>query len=137
MTARVRQALLWGGMFVLAYAGGNWLGSFTVSGLSDEERQTAEAAEAANFWQAQDDSEERSAAPDAPVRRIIYAAPGNHVCDGCDAGITRDRQMAAQLGIPYPEDSADAEAAPVESDEDAALPQPVARVTLPPVPPTP
>jgi len=125
-------------MFLLAFAGGRWLGSFAISGLPSSERPIADAPEDAAFLDAEE-AERVDNATGEPVRRAIIAAPGNHVCEGCDAGVTRDRQMAEQLGLPYLDEIASADM-PATGEEAAAPPQPLAsqpvvRATLPPAPP--
>jgi hypothetical protein len=101
---------MWGGMFLLAYAGGSALGRFTTSGLVTDDSSLLHDGEAANFWAEQDKARE-AGEPARPAQRYAYETPGNHACDGCDAHITRDKQMAAMMGLPYddPREAVDTE----------------------------
>ncbi len=123
MTPKVRRALIWGGMFLLAFVGGSWLGGFAVKGL--DAVAAHDSSDTENFWAAQDNEGDAGRlVPLEPVSRLSSPAPGNHVCEGCDAGITRDRQRAEEMGLPYDDPRMAAEADAAVDELDADTPQP-------------
>ena len=129
---------MWGGMFLLAYAGGSWLGRFTTGGLI-EAPSAAQAAGAEDFWAEQDRARNAAVAAAMPTRRIAPDAPGNHVCEGCDAGETRGRQLAQYLGLYYGSASLDEDVlADAQGDDDAReardMPLVLPSVPAPPLP---
>lgn len=126
MEARLRRVLLWGAMFLLAYAGGSLLGRFTISGLIEGDSPMLRDGEAANFWAERDKAREAGEPAVQAARIYGHETPGNHVCDGCDAAITRDKQMAAAMGLPY-DDPREASAAPDEEGDGADAPPPPER----------
>jgi hypothetical protein len=104
MKVRPLRALIWGGMFVLAYVGGSWLGRYVVAGVDVAPVNAMTglvlrpAHEAAN----------EAVAARSPEQQFRDGGPANHVCTGCDAGETRYRQMAQQMGLPVADDTDDA-----------------------------
>ena len=112
-----RRALMWGVMFVLAYVGGSRLGRFVVAGVDAHPR-----TEMAGFAlpRASNASSHEAAATHAAAQQFRDSGLANHVCTGCDAGQTRYRQMAQQMGMPVGDTRgagqapADSEAASVE-----------------------
>ncbi len=111
-------------MVLLAFAGGSWLGSFVVFGLSHGERPVASASEAADYWQERDRAREaRTAVAAAPVAHFVGGVPESHQCEGCDAHLVRDRQLGASLDAQYPPPLGEAGAAPDASpDASSAAP---------------
>lgn len=116
MTPKVRKVLIWGGMFVLAFAGGSVLGSFAVSGLAGGDKSLPDSSDVRNFWAAQDRIHANGADEAAPA--IVYAqqSRGNHVCEGCDAGETRSRLRLESLEGSYSEQAGET----ADPSEDAA-----------------
>ena len=109
-----KRALMWGAMFVVAYFGGSWLGRFVVAGVD-----TSAASPLTALGPEIDGSNEvvnRAEIVKPPIRTVDSGGLANHVCTGCDAGETRYRQMAQQMGLPaYEEDT-------VEHDDAGAAP---------------
>ena len=106
MTSNGRRAIIWGGMFVLALAGGSLLGSFAVRNLGSHDPRSQGSSDVANFWEAQDRA--HNAAGGAPAQAVQAAAQtpnygqtGNHICDGCDADQTRSRLRTQSMGFHY------------------------------------
>lgn len=102
-----RRAALWAGLFVIAFFGGSWLGRFVVAGVDVNGAPTGEAAvqHAAAPAFVHNGAGNAAAAPPA-VRPVQAYGPSDHVCDGCDAGATRDRQRAQEMGLPVGDGSA-------------------------------
>jgi hypothetical protein len=119
MTPKVRKVLMWGGAFLLAFAGGSVLGGFTVSGLAGDDRSLPNSSDVQNFWAAQDRA--RTNGSDAPdvAAMIAHQPPGNHVCDGCDAGETRGRLRLGNLAGSYSDEAGENEQ-PSASPPDSA-----------------
>jgi hypothetical protein len=92
---------MWGAMFLLAYVGGSALGRFVVSGV--DPRQESAALAGLPPMPRDKRLEERDNPPVRTPEPILreYHSPSAHVCEGCDAGETRARQMAQQMGLPY------------------------------------
>ena len=109
MTSKVRKVLLWGGAFLLAFAGGTVLGSFTVSGLAGEDRSLPNSSDVQSYWASQDRAHANVSGTSDVAAPIAYQARGNHVCDGCDAGETRGRLRLGNLAGSYSGESGDAE----------------------------
>ena len=131
MTAGVRRALIWGGIFLLAFASGSVLGRFTVSGLAGKDGSLPNSSDVQNFWAAQDRG--RAEGGEGPIAPSISYAPqphGNHVCDGCDAGEMRGRLRIESLGGTYAPDEGE-NSEPGGSEEAPAL------AKAPPPPATP
>lgn len=87
----------------MAFFGGSWLGRFVVAGVDINGAPSGESRM------------EQAAAPAfvhngpanavSPRPAVQAYSPAEHVCEGCDAGATRDRQLAQQLGLPVDEKS--------------------------------
>lgn len=116
MTPKVRKALMWGATFVLAFASGSVLGSFTVSGLAGGDKSLPDSSDVQNFWAAQDRAHANGVEEAAPA--LVYAQQprGNHVCDGCDAGETRGRLRLERLEGSYSEQAGDEARPPAGAD---------------------
>ena len=101
MKVKPRRALIWGGMFVLAYVGGSWLGRFVVAGVDvhPANQMTGFALPTTS------DPANGSVAAHVPEKQFHDSKPANHVCTGCDAGETRYRQMAQQMGLPVADET--------------------------------
>lgn len=112
---------MWGGMFVLAFFGGSWLGRYVVAGVD-----IGGAPAGANAM-------EMAAAPGLVHSNAVNAVAGRpglkpiqvynsseHVCEGCDAGATRNRQMAERMGLPVYDESGDADSSDGDDDHDDA-----------------
>lgn len=112
------MALMWSGMIVLAYAGGSWLGSYAVTGLATGGSLISAPTSAENYWEERDAARIAEAASELP-RSAMPDSPGNHVCEGCDAGQTRNQQLAEYLGAYYGSSSIDSDAATDEAAPDA------------------
>lgn len=111
---------MWGGAFVFAFAIGSVLGSFTVSGLAGADRSLPDSSDVQNFWAVQDRAHSNGAGPDQPAPAYAHLAPGNHVCEGCDAAETRDRLKLNDLEGSYSEQSADGGQTPPDVETPAA-----------------
>lgn len=133
MKAKARRALTWGGMFLLAYAGGSWLGRFATGGLSDAP-SAGQTASAEDSWEQQEGVRNAAVAAAMPLQHSAPDEPGNHVCEGCDAGETRGRQLAQYLGLYYGSASLDEEALADAQDDDDAQQERDATLARPSVP---
>jgi len=116
MTPKVRRIVMWGVMFVLAFASGSVLGRFTVSGLAGGDRSIPDSTDVQNFWAAQDRAHANGVDEAAPA--LIYAKSyGNHVCEGCDAGEARGRLRLENLAGSYSEQAGGDAAPPAKAEE--------------------
>lgn len=97
MKVKHRQALIWGGMFLLAFVGGRWLGGFVVAGvdINPMNQMAGFEIDPAN------EARNATVAVRSAERQFQDIGPVN--CTGCDAGETRYRQMAEQMGLPVDE----------------------------------
>lgn len=116
MTPKVRKVLMWGAMFVLAFASGSVLGRFTVSGLGGKDKSLPDSSDVQNFWAAQDRAHANGV--DEAARGVTYARlpSGNHVCEGCDAGETRSRLRLESLEGSYSAQAGQDAGPPADAD---------------------
>lgn len=95
MKAGTRSAIILSGLGACALAGGVALGRFTVAGLDTIERPMDEIAQLQAFL---NDEAARQAAtrkrPDQPVPPPTSPGANHHVCEGCDAQLFKDPQLA-------------------------------------------
>lgn len=120
MTPKVRKVLMWGGAFLLAFASGSVLGSFTVSGLAGGDKSLPDSSDVQNFWAAQDRAHANGADASKAAAPIVYQSHGNHVCEGCDAGETRGRLRLDDLEGSYSDQSGDGDRSSVDAGAPAA-----------------
>jgi hypothetical protein len=120
MTPKVRKVLMWGGAFLLAFASGSVLGSFTVSGLAGTDRSLPDSSDVQNFWAAQDRTHANGADGEEIAAPIAYQSHGNHVCEGCDASETRGRLRLDDLEGSYSNQSGDGGQLSADADAPAA-----------------
>jgi hypothetical protein len=113
---------MWGGAFLLAFASGSVLGSFTVSGLAGDDKSLPDSSDVQNFWAAQDRASANAAGADEAAPNYTYQPRGNHVCDGCDAGETRDRLRLDNLAGSYSDQAGDGEQPPVHAENSEPAP---------------
>jgi hypothetical protein len=111
---------MWGGAFVLAFASGSVLGGFTVSGLAGADRSLPDSSDVQNFWAVQDRAHANGAGSDQTAPAYARLSPGNHVCEGCDAGEMRGRLKLNDLEASYSEQSGDGDQSPADVDTPAA-----------------
>lgn len=104
MKAILRRSLILGGIGALALAGGVVLGNFTRAGLDGLGASMNEMAALQAFTRERDaeqSSRRLKAVPDDET--FVSDSFVQHVCEGCDARLTRDRQIATALGLYFPE----------------------------------
>jgi hypothetical protein len=93
---QVLQALGFCVLAVLAYSGGAWLGRFTVAGLSLDAGDAPETG-ATSPLAALQPLPTRAPAETAAPRQVIDDTV--HVCEGCDAGIERDKPFEEIMAL--------------------------------------
>lgn len=113
---------MWGGAFLLAFASGSVLGSFTVSGLADGDKSLPDSSDVQNFWATQDRAHANGADTEETMPVYTYQSRGNHVCDGCDAGETRGRLRLDDLEGSYSEQSGESGQPSDHTEESEAAP---------------
>ena len=116
MTPKVRKVLMWGAMFVLAFASGSVLGSFTVKGLVGGDKSLPDSSDVQNFWAAQDRAHANGVDEAAPALVYAHQSRGNHVCEGCDAGETRGRLRLESLEGSYSDQAGEDARPPADAD---------------------